>query len=137
MEKEDVREGAADGVYIWGLHLEGASWEKKHSKLVDSLPKVLVSLSLSLSLNDIIFSKPVYKMCVCTMNQVVSTMLPVVHVTATQGRDGRLDSMSYSCPCYRTPLRSDRTFIFDIDLRTDDPPAKWVLRGVAALCTRD
>ena len=28
-------------------------------------------------------------------------------------------------------------FVFDVDLRTEDPPARWILRGVCLLTTKD
>mmetsp|Transcript_11601 Transcript_11601/g.31146 ORF Transcript_11601/g.31146 Transcript_11601/m.31146 type:complete len:106 (-) Transcript_11601:2231-2548(-) len=53
MEKDDVRTPPEDGVYIYGLFLEGGGWEKKSCRLVESLPKVL------------------------------TVQMPVIHITAT------------------------------------------------------
>jgi len=40
--KEEVGAGIPpEGVYIYGLYLEGAGWDKNQVKLVESLPKVL------------------------------------------------------------------------------------------------
>ena len=39
--KEEIISPPADGVYIHGLFLEGASWSKSHSKLIESKPKIL------------------------------------------------------------------------------------------------
>jgi len=42
-EKEDVekKDRLDDGVYIWGLFLEGAAWDKRKTVLVDAPPKKL------------------------------------------------------------------------------------------------
>ena len=32
---------------------------------------------------------------------------------------------------------SDGAVLFDVDLRTEDPPARWILRGVCLLTTKD
>jgi dynein heavy chain len=34
---------------------------------------------------------------------------------------------------YRLPRRTDLHYIFDVTLKTDEPPEKWILRGVALL----
>merc|ERR1719239_1256355 len=39
--KEDISSSPAEGVYIYGLYLEGASLDKKTGKLVEARPKVL------------------------------------------------------------------------------------------------
>ncbi len=43
MMKEDVTApppGDVGGVYIYGLYLDGAGWDKKNAKLTESSPKV-------------------------------------------------------------------------------------------------
>merc|ERR1711988_1855138 len=43
MEKEDAekKERLEEGVYVWGLFLEAANWDKKKNSLVDAAPKKL------------------------------------------------------------------------------------------------
>uniref|UniRef100_A0A8C3PI70 Uncharacterized protein n=2 Tax=Charadriiformes TaxID=8906 RepID=A0A8C3PI70_9CHAR len=111
MMKEDVTgPPPADigGVYIYGLFLEGAGWDRRNSKLVESAPKVLF------------------------------TSLPVVHVYAvstTALHDPKKQQGSvYSCPVYKQPRRTDLTYIFSLYLKTVQNPDHWTLRGVALLC---
>ncbi|XP_040521760.1 dynein axonemal heavy chain 5 isoform X2 [Gallus gallus] len=113
MMKEDVASPPpADigGVYIYGLLLEGAGWDRRNSKLVESSPKVLF------------------------------TSLPVVHVyavstTALQDPKKQQGNMYYSCPVYKKPRRTDLTYIFSLYLKTVQNPDHWTLRGVALLCS--
>ncbi|XP_067147242.1 dynein axonemal heavy chain 5-like [Apteryx mantelli] len=111
MMKEDVAgPPPADigGVYIYGLFLDGAGWDRRNSKLVESAPKVLF------------------------------TSLPVVHVYAistTVLPDPKKQQASmYSCPVYKKPRRTDLTYIFSLYLKTVKNPDHWTLRGVALLC---
>ena len=39
--KEDVTQAPNEGVYIHGLFLEGAGWDRKNIRLAESLPKVI------------------------------------------------------------------------------------------------
>ena len=41
MEREEVRKGPEEGIYIYGLFLDGCRWDKQGNKLVDSTPKVI------------------------------------------------------------------------------------------------
>ncbi|XP_036448538.1 LOW QUALITY PROTEIN: dynein heavy chain 5, axonemal [Colossoma macropomum] len=112
MMKEDVTgppSGDVGGVYIYGLFLDGAGWDKRNIKLVESPPKVLF------------------------------TPLPVVHVYAVSSANTtdtkRPQGVNlYPCPVYRKPRRTDLTFIFTLFLRTVQNPDHWTLRGLALLC---
>ncbi|KAK1795394.1 hypothetical protein P4O66_010566 [Electrophorus voltai] len=112
MMREDVTApppGDVGGVYIYGLFLDGAGWDKRNSKLTESPPKVLF------------------------------TALPVVHVYAVNSASTadikRPQGISlYPCPVYKKPKRTDLNFIFTLFLRTTQNPDQWTLRGVALLC---
>ena len=41
--REDLQEAPPEGVYVYGLYLEGASWDRKKSRLVESKQKVTSS----------------------------------------------------------------------------------------------
>lgn len=42
--KDDIPAPPAEGVYVYGLYLEGAGWDKRNMKLIESKPKVLFEL---------------------------------------------------------------------------------------------
>jgi len=107
MEKEEVRKGPDEGVYIHGLFLDGCRWDKPGNKLADSVPKVLFA------------------------------PLPVLLVTGQLSSERKADSYSYSCPTYKNKTRRGLNFIVAVDLRSEEPPQKWILRGVCLLCSKD
>lgn len=39
--KEEMKGAPAEGVFVYGLYIEGASWDKRNAKLIESAPKVL------------------------------------------------------------------------------------------------
>ncbi|PSN41210.1 Dynein heavy chain 8 [Blattella germanica] len=39
--KEDVKTSPPEGVYVYGLYLDGAGWDRRNSRLVESPLKVL------------------------------------------------------------------------------------------------
>ncbi|XP_077101314.1 dynein axonemal heavy chain 5-like [Siphateles boraxobius] len=109
MMKEDVTgppPGDVGGVYIYGLFLDGAGWDRRNAKLTESSPKVLF------------------------------TPLPVAHVYAVSSTtETKKPPMNlYSCPVYKKPRRTDLTYIFTLLLRSSQNPDHWTLRGVALLC---
>ncbi|CBZ52391.1 hypothetical protein NCLIV_021800 [Neospora caninum Liverpool] len=57
--------------------------------------------------------------------------LPVVHCKAAVGSQ-KEDVGTYICPVYRTQQRG-ATFIFNAQLRTKYPSAKWIMGGVAMI----
>ena len=111
MMKEDVSSSPAEGVYVHGLFLDGAGWDRRNCRLTEPLPKVLF------------------------------TALPVVHIFAVNSASQVKDSKDnkdllkfYECPVYKKPRRTDLTYIFCLNLKTSQHRDDWILRGVALLC---
>jgi dynein heavy chain, axonemal len=120
--KEEITSPPSAGVYVYGLFLEGAAWSRSHSRLTESKAKILFD------------------------------PMPVMHISATSGTDSSANQasgggasgssqaanaskiMNYSCPIYKKPKRTDRTFIATVNLRTNVSPDIWVLRGACLLC---
>jgi len=39
--KDDITSPPLEGVYVYGLYLEGAGWDRRNMRLTESKPKVL------------------------------------------------------------------------------------------------
>ncbi|KAJ8288109.1 hypothetical protein COCON_G00007680 [Conger conger] len=57
--------------------------------------------------------------------------MPVLYLRAVPSDRQELNS-TYACPVYKTKVRGP-TYVWTFPLKTRDPPAKWVLAGVALL----
>jgi dynein heavy chain len=101
--KEDITGPPAEGVYIHGLFIEGAAWDRKNIKLTESQPKV------------------------------IHQPMPVIHVSATNTVDELDPRMYrcpvYKRP-KRTDL--NYIFDIDLKTSPQSPDY-WVLRGIALL----
>ncbi|KAG6975592.1 hypothetical protein JG688_00002237 [Phytophthora aleatoria] len=114
MPRNDYAQPPKDGVYVRGLFLEGAKWDKTTHELGESDPKVLFSLA------PVLLFRPVKK---TEMSQHSSYSCPVYK---TSERRGTLSTTGHST-----------NFICFIRLPTSRPEAHWVARGVAMLSQLD
>ncbi|XP_074540218.1 dynein axonemal heavy chain 5 [Halichoeres trimaculatus] len=82
--KDDITQPPAEGVYVYGLHLEGAGWDRRNCKLIDSKPKVLFEMMPVIrmyaenngSKDPRLYSCPIYKKPVRTdMNYIAAVDL--------------------------------------------------------------
>lgn len=106
-EKDEVRKAPEEGIYVYGLYLDGAKWDKPKDRLTDSDPKVLFS------------------------------PLPVLWITGAQASKASDKKSLYTCPVYKAPKRTGLNYVTSVDLRVDDAPSKWTLRGVCLLTSTD
>ncbi|GMH89960.1 hypothetical protein TrVE_jg7050 [Triparma verrucosa] len=113
--EQQVRSPPPEGIYIHGLFLDGAAWGKHEGHLIESTPKVLF------------------------------VGLPVLLVTGNIRKDEVTFKKSYfgpqgpyECPCYKYSSRTDRYFIFFVNLKCTQEryPNYWALRGTALLCNQ-
>ena len=104
LNREEITSPPVEGVYIYGLFLDGGGWDRRNSRLVEPTPKVLY------------------------------VTMPVVHVFAINTKESVKDTKLYVCPVYKKPRRTDLTFVTALFLKSNQAPDHWIRRGTALLC---
>eukprot|EP00727_Mastigamoeba_balamuthi_P012891 m51a1_g8224 putative dynein heavy chain axonemal (4742) ;mRNA; r:111319-133683 len=109
---EAITKGPDDGVYIYGLFIEGARYDPTRRVLAESQPRKLYQPL------PVMWLKPV-------QNRVVpETGVYRCPVYKTLTRAGLLSSTGYST-----------NMVVTIELPTEQPESHWIKRGVASFCT--
>lgn len=101
----------ADGVYIYGLFLEGAQWDRKKKSIIDAQPNQTSCIMPIIHLNptESYAEKPENYIC---------------PVYKTSVRAGVLSTTGQST-----------NFVLSVDLPSlDQHPDFWIMRGSALLC---
>ena len=105
-----------DGVYIYGLFIEGCKWNSSKGVLAESEPKQLFT-------------------------EMPMIWLKVAETLSLGDRSGENDGF-YETPVYRTTERRgtlsttghSTNFVMDMFLPSDAPQSHWIKRGVALFC---
>ena len=102
--KEDISVAPSEGVYIHGLFIEGAGWDRKAIKLNESIPKI------------------------------IHQAMPVIHVSASNTNDEPDPKMYRCPVYRRPRRTDQNyIFDIDLKSNPQNPDY-WILRGVALLC---
>uniref|UniRef100_A0A7S1U3J4 Dynein heavy chain n=1 Tax=Phaeomonas parva TaxID=124430 RepID=A0A7S1U3J4_9STRA len=112
--KENVRSAPKEGVFVHGLYLDGAAWNRSDATLVESEPKKLFAA------------------------------LPVLYITAVAKGSAKLTTVDYGpfggyvAPIYKYKKRLDKYLITSVKLPTrEHRPSHWTLRGLGLLASTE
>lgn len=109
-DKEDIKPNNFDGVFIYGLYLDGARWDRDFKLLTDQQP------------GELYFKMPVIHF-LPSDDYESSSQDYQCPIYKTSVRAGVLSTTGAST-----------NFILSIDLPTEEAPEVWTLRGTALLC---
>lgn len=111
---QDPKERPADGVYTYGVYLEGCKWDNREWQLNESDPKVLFT------------SVPMITIVPCKKDGIVDFPHYNCPMYKISSRKGTLSTTGHST-----------NFVMYIRVASDKPQSHWVMRGVAMLTQLD
>ncbi|XP_011500273.1 PREDICTED: dynein heavy chain 7, axonemal-like [Ceratosolen solmsi marchali] len=111
MKESNFTQPPEDGVYVYGLFLDGARFDKKKMIIEESYPKILFN------------EMPYIWLIPKKKDNVVERLCYICPLYKTSERRGTLSTTGHST-----------NFVISVKLPTEKPSTHWIVRGVAMLC---
>ncbi|VDM18490.1 unnamed protein product [Hydatigera taeniaeformis] len=141
---EEVTEAPKEGMYIHGLFLQAASWDRRGSRIVEPRPKQLfdfmpvihVTTRYELTVEEMRYQqqKIIDENAMLLVQQNNSSVVQRLTSRLAQQEASNASIEKMDIPVYRKVRRTTKNFITRFTIPCSKTAEHWKMRGVALLC---